>query len=52
MLDFLIAIATSKLGLFVAGIVLGVIFDEFFTTRFAWLKAKGRAEIAKLKDKL
>lgn len=46
------ALLFSKPGLFVAGIVLGVIFDEFLTTKFAWLKAKGREEIGKMKAKL
>ncbi len=35
-------------GLLIIGIVIGVSFDEFFTTRFAWLKREAREEISDL----
>jgi len=52
MLDFLIAIATSKPGLLVEGVVIGVIFDEFLTTKFAWVRQEGRDALGELKAKL
>ncbi|MCK5446067.1 MAG: hypothetical protein KAI73_10635 [Rhodospirillaceae bacterium] len=36
----------SPVGMLIVGIVLGVIFDEFFTTKFAWLRKEGREAIA------
>lgn len=36
----------------IGGIVLGVIFDEFFTTKFAWLRKEGRKVISDAVKKL
>lgn len=36
----------------IGGIVLGVIFDEFFTTKFAWLRKGGSEAIADVVKKV
>ena len=42
----------SPVGMLIVGIALGVIFDEFFTTKFSWVTFRGRAFLRDLKDKL
>jgi len=42
----------NPVGMLIVGVVLGVIFDEFLTTKFSWLKAKGREALKDLKAKL
>jgi len=42
----------NPIGMLIVGVVLGVLFDEFFTTKFAWLRAEGREALGDLKAKL
>jgi len=42
----------SPLPMLIIGIVLGVIFDEFFTTKFAWAKKRTRRAYEEFKDKI
>lgn len=52
MFDFIIDIVLSKPGLFISGAAVGVIFDEWLTTKFSWLTFRGRSFLRDLKDKL
>lgn len=52
MFDLIIDIVLSKPGLFISGAVVGVIFDEWLTTKFSWATSKGRDALSELKSKL
>ena len=42
----------NPIPMLIIGITLGIIFDEWFTTKFAWLKREGREALRDLKDRL
>ena len=46
MFELIIDIVTSKPGLFISGAAVGVIFDEWLTTGFVWLRKEGRDAIS------